>query len=204
MMHRKLTLGLTLIELVVLTTLFGMLGSVGLLGYVEALTRTRIAVVQNDLRVLSVAAETYYVDHSTYPPNLSDFTPLTHPVAYLPGSLPRDAFDPIYNYLMIHLTRDDSIALHLVTTAFPGDVTTQDFFFDHSYLFLSVGPDGVFDLDLLDDNPRNALTFDDFIDWFHEIADSGGGRVYDPTNGTISAGDIGRTRKGIARSRLFN
>jgi type II secretory pathway pseudopilin PulG len=204
MILRKHRPGLTLIELMVLTTLMGMLGSVGLLGYVEAMTRTRIAVVYNDLRVLSIANETYYIDHSTYPPNQSEFLPLLHPIAYLSGSFPRDPFDFPHTYLMFHITPDDPIALDLVTTAFPGDVATQGAIFNHGYLFLSVGPDRVFDLELIDDNPDNRIRYEDFILWFRQIGESGGGRIYDPTNGTISAGDIGRTRNGIARPFLFN
>lgn len=195
--------GLTLIELLVVVGVVAILAGISVVNYVEFQTRAKVSQVHNDLRVLATAAEMYYVDHSTYPPNQSAFIPLTFPTAYI-DTFPTDPFDDPETYFMFNMSEDDAFAYNAITTAFPGDVATQATFFQQGYLFTSAGPDETYVIDELDGDPDDSLEDFDFALWLAALKTSGGGAIYDPTNGTFSFGDIGRTRRGVTTPVLIN
>lgn len=195
--------GLTLIELLVVVAIAVILAGISVVNYLEFQTRAKVSQAHNDLRVLATAAETYFVDHNTFPPNQTAFIPLVYPTEYLRSGFPSDPFDEPETYFMFNMTELDDFAFDAVTTAFPGDVATQATFFEQGFLFTSAGPDESYIINELDGNPDDSLEETDYVLWLIAIRDSGGGTIYDPTNGTFSPGDIGRTRRGVTKPVLI-
>lgn len=196
--------GLTLIELLVVVSVVAILGAISVVNYLEFQTRAKVSQAHNDLRVLATAAETYFVDHNTYPPNQTAFIPLVYPTEYLRAGFPIDPFDEPETYFMFNMSELDDFAFNAVTTAFPGDVATQGTFFEQGFLFTSAGPDESYIIDELDGDPDDSIEDSDFVLWLVAIKNAGGGTIYDPTNGTFSSGDIGRTRRGVTKPVLIN
>lgn len=192
-LHRR---GATLLDVMTVTAQLGMMSGLTLITYAEAMTRAKIAVVKNDLRVMTVAFESYYVDNSAYPANLTDFKGLLHPIDYLNGAFPLDPFNPAHTYFMMNLSPDDEIAYETVTAAFPDDPAMRENFFEQAYLLLSAGPDMEYELDQVDGDVEDILASEDLPAWLQELADANGGVIYDPTNGSLSSGDLGRTVEG--------
>lgn len=188
--------GTTLLDLLAVIAQLGVLSSLTLITYEQAMARTKLALVSNDLRVMTVAFEAYYVDNSSYPHNVTDFRGLLRPIDYLNGAFPIDPFNPEHTYFMMNLSPDDDIANEAVTAAFPDDPALREEFFRQAYVILSTGPDKVLELEEVDGDVGDILALEDLPEWLQELADVNGGVIYDPTNGTISAGDVGRTVDG--------
>jgi prepilin-type N-terminal cleavage/methylation domain-containing protein len=215
-MARSRKEGFTLIELLIVVAIIAILAAIAVPNFLEAQTRSKVARVKNDQRALQTAAEAYYVDHNEYPPNSSGPLPngdpdpcaeidrwmemLSTPVAYIVDSRYPDPFgnsnflevagQSIYFYL--NLSESDTCANLVIgqaTWPTPDDPNAQRIF-AHRTLLASGGPDGVFEVQRLDTGGLSG-----YIAWFQEtefMVD-----VYDPTNGTISGGDIYRTNRGF-------
>jgi len=178
--------GFTLIELLVVVGIISILASISVPNFLEAQTRAKVARVLNDQRVLTGALETYHIDHSRYPPRQGypasgrmlgdgqtrgrDLSVLSTPISYL-SRLPVDLFENALappNNLLDYW--DDSI------------LRTQNRRNSESYALVSVGPDGYMGggtstMGRVPYAPELQYTF--FYD-------------YNPTNGTISAGNVYR------------
>jgi prepilin-type N-terminal cleavage/methylation domain-containing protein len=102
--------GFTLIELLIVVGIIAILALVAVPNFLEAQTRAKVAAVKNDLRVLAGSLEAYAVDNHRYPPatgvgmfyidgvTFADpvserLVPLTTPIAYL-SSIPKDRIPP--------------------------------------------------------------------------------------------------------------
>ncbi len=94
----------TLIELLVVVGIIAILAAIAIPNLLEAQTRAKVSRVKNDLRTLAGALEAFHADHALYPeviPPADDIDsggawlmkPLTTPVAYI-SSLPADPFLP--------------------------------------------------------------------------------------------------------------
>jgi prepilin-type N-terminal cleavage/methylation domain-containing protein len=93
--------GFTLIELLVVITIILILIAIALPNFLESQIRAKVVRVESELRVLSIAVESYHGDRAVYPymsvPSLDytfltdGFRWLTSPVAYL-TTLPIDPF----------------------------------------------------------------------------------------------------------------
>lgn len=111
----------TLIELLVVVAIISVLATLAMVNYQSSLARTRTSRAHADMRTLTLALESYYVDYNDYPPNPAipvldsrvafdpaptptpipasiqprgfNITPfhVTTPVAYI-SSIPRDSF----------------------------------------------------------------------------------------------------------------
>jgi len=64
--------GFTLIELTIVISLITVLSTIALVGYRSAVTRTREAVLKEDLFRMREAIDQYYADREMYPSGLSD------------------------------------------------------------------------------------------------------------------------------------
>ena len=64
--------GFTLIELTIVISLITVLSTIALVGYRSAVTRTREAVLKEDLFRMREAIDQYYADREVYPSGLSD------------------------------------------------------------------------------------------------------------------------------------
>ncbi len=209
----------TLIELLIVVAIIAILAAIAVPNFLEAQTRAKVSRARADIRSVVTAIEAYRIDWNTYPADVAlmptmegtdsvtaeGFIPprVSTPVAYLTNAHLPDPFisrgaatrvdDPI------QLTLFYQSVVHSIDAAWGGTIAEYDTqtppalpspgeikrefrwtrrwsdgsnWFDHygGYKLGSVGPD------------RNYS------------AGGGSGQLYDPTNGTISDGDIYRTQ----------
>ena len=192
MMQKK---GFTLIELLIVVAIIAILAAIAVPNFLEAQTRSKVSRVRADMRAVATALETYAIDNSKYPPDPSEgklpnglwwgihlLAPLTSPVAYM-TSLPGD---PFYSPEAWRTNAGDSAPgwwtsekqtfLYMSGSTFQAWAPIWEFIKSYpefnsperrrsvKWLLYSAGPDKVFNMD----------------------------QVYDPTNGTISPGEIFR------------
>jgi type II secretion system protein G len=178
----------TLIELLIVVAIIAILAAIAVPNFLEAQTRSKVSRVKADLRTMATAMEAYRVDNTAYPPHNRRFgtaflritpvsrryIPLTSPVAYI-TTTPQD---PFFN------GRDD--------IATWGGPVFDYWVYDEPFPFgprkgtlwwmSSYGPD----------QQKNG----------NSAPAPGGGTYswstpYDPTNGTVSAGEIIRLTSGF-------
>jgi prepilin-type N-terminal cleavage/methylation domain-containing protein len=186
--HRK---AFTLIELLIVVAIISILASIAVPNFIEAQTRAKTARVKNDMRTIAVAWESYHVDWNCYPLDAENdvavsqrwqigMIQVTTPVAYI-SSAPTD---PFFARVRSGASRDNWIspnyevasAVATMSPSAPSPYGAPDNGYD-CYCVFSVGP--------------NAI--DDFSDNDHWPAESSCNFIpYDPTNGTVSVGDITR------------
>lgn len=197
--------GFTLIELLIVVAIIAILAAIAVPNFLEAQVRAKVARVQSDLRSIGTALESYMVDNNDYPPNnftLRWNTPpieLSTPVAYLSTVTLLDPFPAFaekqsggiyvyyYTYHMM-LTFDEAMNIYNTT----GENNSADYIDYPGYnegcfekyglwRLLSAGPDLTI----------GATYVDSDI-------------LYDPTNGTISGGNIVRTQKSVTGVINYN
>ncbi len=180
----------TLIELLIVVAIISILAAIALPNFLEAQVRAKVARAETDLRTIAMGLESYRVDNNNYPaenyqspflvdvwgtlaiPNAIKLTPLTTPIAYL-TQLPPDLFDPddcpinqVEPHTYHYAAKNDP--LHPTELFFDGKGGNEEQ--RHCYWVIqSYGPDRGVDKDL--------PTYWQFP-------------RYDPTNGTISIGNI--------------
>ena len=106
---RKSRSAFTLIELLIVVAIIAILAAIAVPNFLEAQTRSKVARVRADLRALATALESYYVDNNSYTgrnqegdhpgsagsghssPWLHGFAQLTSPVSYM-TAIPDDPF----------------------------------------------------------------------------------------------------------------
>jgi type II secretion system protein G len=191
----RLKLGFTLIELLMVVAIIAILASIALPNFLEAQVRAKVSRAKADMRTLSTGLESYRVDNNGYPDIFMRLLVITTPVQYL-TSLPRDIF-------RVQLATGPTFGQSRIYRygAMPIDAASR-------YAIDSVGPDT--DIDTYLDanaedessaawNPdRDALRLypgysdDLFGDGVIVNAAAYKYILYDPTNGTVSNGDIFR------------
>jgi prepilin-type N-terminal cleavage/methylation domain-containing protein len=187
----------TLIELLIVVAIIAILAAIAVPNFLEAQTRSKASRAKTDMRSTAVALEAYAVDNNHYPPPIGyappapftiedpaaeafeGFTPfrITTPIAYI-ATLPIDVFavaveDEHPQRVCWHYSEQENNASAAVNApefirdlalllSYGGAESYRYFLFSH-------GPD----LKHQDGSPEN-----------------GNPAIYDPTNGTISSGDI--------------
>lgn len=194
MAHLLSSKAFTLIELLIVVAIIAILAAIAVPNFLDAQTRAKVSRARSDFRTLATGLEAYRVDANRYPPHgerLENGTvnfpasaagiatveflnpaSLTTPVAYL-TSTPRDIFSapnvepPLdsYGYIESRLGAEILRGNGLIDSA-NGIVPTYG-----GWRIYSGGPD----LDKGRDIKLNVL--------------------YDPTNGTISNGDLVRSQR---------
>ncbi|MCX7012506.1 MAG: type II secretion system protein [Candidatus Sumerlaeota bacterium] len=199
--------GFTLIELLVVVAIISILASIAVPNFLEAQTRAKTARVMSDMRTLVTALESYAVDYSRYPPRHSELLPdgvpkyympeyprqrremgaLTTPVAYV-TSLPVDIFDKSSGGERSLIEYMDpaqaSVFVQKGNGTQTGSNKAKQYWSTTNWLLLSVGPDGYIGVKeggSPGDYPKQALLYVDTMC-----------RVYDPSNGTTSSGNVFR------------
>jgi len=203
--------GFTLIELLIVVAIIAILAAIAVPNFLEAQMRAKISRVKADKRTIATALESYYVDNNAYPHlalyrefnhivdwggGINGATQLTTPVAYLSTV---DYADPFFNKWPVNpygVSMTDP-GVHYSITYLNGNKARADngwaLVEGPRWVLLSYGPDNV-----KGPRPDNGGT------WFlggYAIPPApalGDARFeafqYDPTNGTMSNGDILRVQ----------
>jgi type II secretion system protein G len=173
--------GFTLIELLVVVAILSILAAIAIPNFLEAQTRSKVAVAKNDMRTIATALEVYHMDNNRYPetyltPRWQRFECLTTPVAYI-TRVPRDPFEMRNNL-------DNTIDWEPRHFAYKMGATPLQT--PQRYAISSNGPD-------LDEDSVPIKAYPGFS-WevFTGQDPDFDYMIYDPTNGTVSNGDIWR------------
>ena len=201
--------GFTLIELLIVVAIIAILAAIAVPNFLEAQTRSKVSRTKSDLRTIGMSIRMYEVDNNRPIPCANDpFEPvqgdfrywwiwldmgsmkggsgryLTTPVSYV-TSLPNDIFNPSlngssdngmtyvraisYNYFYVGKANEGKITMDQAHGFHPAnDPDAWKIYGQRPYRWsiFSPGPDLV---------------------WYLTNKSA----IYDPTNGTVSAGDIG-------------
>lgn len=98
--------GFTLVELLIVIAIISILALIAIPNLLEAQVRSKVSRVKAELRTIGLALEAYHTDSNSYPlwmrdgysinPSLARLTPLTTPVAYIAAIPPKDPFQDKY------------------------------------------------------------------------------------------------------------
>ena len=180
-------------ELAVIVAVAGIVAAIAIPNYLEAMTRRNVARTKSEIRSLAVALECYYIDNCSYPPSMSSAGILCST-----GGLPSATRDFwTIGYVPFVLTTFVAYRTELPFDRFaprcPYDWSrTYPYaaLFYSYWIITSRGPD----------RDTGDIEISDYIippvrGHIRKIMAhySGTSIEYDPSNGTISSGDIFRT-----------
>ncbi len=184
--------GFTLIELLIVIAIIAILALIAVPNFLEAQTRATVTRCYSDMRTIAHAMEGYYMDNGCYPPDWDSsgnpnpvnmgqdegktYSNLTTPIAYLATIPP----DPFYEKsgLLTSYKKTPYFQYCAPTWSTPPVAWAR---VGAQYVMSTIGPDRL----------------DDALWSYAYTVPEGIRRAYDPTNGTISRGDISRSNIGF-------
>jgi len=197
--------GFTLIELLIVVAIIAILAAIAVPSFLEAQVRAKVSRAKTDMRTIAVAEEAYRVDWNTYThsngaqwnpwdPNggrWGGFAELTTPVAYM-TSIPLSPFGEVRvwgnlqtkRWPVFHLGTGNSG--NKLNTEHPWNSRVAGFPAD-CFIIECDGPDNIKD-------SRDPFLIADFP-WSQASPNDAPGIlaiIYDPTNGTVSRGEVMR------------
>ncbi len=176
--------GFTLVELLVVVSILSILTLIAMPNMTLALTRAKVARAQNDMRVVSQVLEIYAIDHNQYP----GYSSFGRAMKRYQDSQVIDIFSK--GGLRYENTKEAILGMARADEEMDTSHTQK---MGLNWILASVGPD---------------------TDWYNGVAvkweDAGDTnniyepitapyRDYDPTNGTLSVGNVFRTNKNPER-----
>jgi len=187
----KRTNGFTLIELLIVVAIIAILAAIAIPNFLAAQTRSKVSRTKADMRSYATGIEAFYVDNNKYPDvtdNMRISESVTTPVAYL-SSIGKDPFGnssplDLYNnpnnkwgttedywYATYSWYSSNNYGWYI----YPGGHRTGP---SAAWVLQSKGPDHCWS----QSEYPGVLEVDEPYDW-----------VYDPSNGTVSRGNIVRS-----------
>ena len=211
--------GFTLIELLIVVAIIAVLAAIAVPNFLEAQTRSKVSRSKADMRSIGVALEAYIVNHNRYPPKLATPLPpelanadgFPGLASWVPQSPPRDGASITTPISYMSEVPDDVFAEGSSMLApLPGDHPMRGFRYfrvkpfpvDPRFNFFGNGSDipekeigyGVSDEIRLNANPLAEKGGAWFLIGYgpdtEPFKTNQNFRAYDPTNGTVSPGDI--------------
>lgn len=192
--------GFTLIELLIVVAIIAILAAIAVPNFLEAQVRSKVSSMKSNLRTVNTALEAYMVDNNRYPqPTYTgingSWTPeqrwkffpgsLTTPVAFLTGNTAMtDIFRAKHNFS----TEIANEIMYLPSLFYKPPFSADDSSYGPQcnryglWVIRSAGPDTWYQ-----NQPGVNGDYDASNPWNKAS--------YDPTNGTVSAGDIYRSQK---------
>ncbi len=177
--------GFTLIELLIVVAIIAILAAIAIPNFLAAQTRAKVSRAKGELQSLATALESYFVDNNEYPWCVEPFVTapqyvpnvITTPIAYLSSNSFLDPFrapDSAATYMRYRYMEVDSLYIK-------GSAAAEAYgSFYGKWRLSSSGPDRIF-------GPTGYLSYQGYS---YNIL-----FPYDPTNGTVSNGDIMRSQK---------
>lgn len=213
---KKEDFGFTLIELLIVVAIIAILAAIAIPNFLAAQTRAKVSRAKGEMKTLATALESYYVDNSTYPDDLCVpegmpwYIPscISSPIAYISSGKLRDPMRPIglypgnpgerYRYLNLDIEANvyiqNSEKAHWSNDRWSGwpsptysAYALQGRWHYGKWKLDSCGPDGVA-------GPYGGMIWKGVTipAYYNLMANN---MVYDPTNGTVSWGDVMRSQK---------
>jgi len=184
--------GFTLIELLIVIAIIAILALIAVPNFLEAQVRAKVARTRADLRSICAALEAYCADNASYPPpktNQGWFfarARLTTPVAYISGG---PVFADPFGAPMSENLETGSIVYQKLPACYryytfdkTGNNTNTNADVYAFYVLAGNGPDRTRYPHVgarLSQSDLDASDFKDILD-----------QIYDPTNGTVSVGEV--------------
>ncbi len=218
----------TLIELLIVVAIIAILAAIAVPNFLEAQTRSKVSRARSDLRTLATGVESYAVDWNRYPadvPMIPVMNPAIGELVTADGYFPNSLSTPV-SYLTISRIEDPFLlkgqsGLQMVPPL-PREYYKTLFYQNVRLSVLAADPMVPMVPAYARQGPPAAMnykqvkvtgmwndpsTLDIFGNWkMGSLGPSqtydGGFHAYDPTNGTISEGDIYRTSKAAEGNRL--
>ncbi|CAN5194398.1 hypothetical protein BH09SUM1_BH09SUM1_07300 [soil metagenome] len=182
----------TLIELLIVVAIIAILAAIAVPNFLAAQVRSKVSRTHADLRTLATALETYRVDNNSYPRaelfmGLGQrMVPLSTPIAYITSQ----PLDPFYKQAPNTLTNLGGMEPNY-------GYASGNIYFGPTNQFSAVQYTATI-YSLAGRGPDSDLFFGGYC-MSHPQARRDGANLrgaYDPTNGTVSAGDIFRLSAG--------
>ena len=171
----------TLIELLVVVAIISILSAIAVPNFLEAQVRSKVARAKGDMRTIATALESYHADNNRYPetyvePRWERFFPLTTPIQYL-TQIPKDPF---------HMRDDGENTIDWGPRHGAYKMGCTPLESPSRWAMSSNGPD-------LDEDSVPIKVYPGFS-WrvFTGQDPDYDYMIYDPSNGTVSSGDVWR------------
>lgn len=211
--HCETNRAFTLIELLIVVAIIAILAAIAVPNFLEAQVRSKVSRTKADMRSTATAIESYVVDNNKYPPDYSDY-------ALNPSAMPHNSGVPYIKLLprLLHLTTPIGYMTNLPTdffaegiaagasgtvnaSAYRRGATTEimrPIVYDYAKFDRSLpsGNDSIGVWSEITTNPSAvqwALNSPGPDILNHTFLGFSGLVIYDPTNGTVSQGQILRT-----------
>lgn len=202
----------TLIELLIVVAIIAILAAIAVPNFLEAQVRAKVSRAKTDMRTLDIGLSAYAIDFNRFPPGrMSDNAQnsfgvwpirmvheLSTPVSYVTSTDAPDPFGPDKTAFKTKTTERLSYGYYsfdgLANSAWyammaSNGAPVNNWVFCKGFQLESWGPDKTHDA---------ATWLVQGAEYFVNIGEPDYlGRIYDPTNGTISRGDVVRFGGGV-------
>ena len=198
--------GFTLIELLIVVAIIAILAAIAIPNFLEAQVRSKVSRQQSNMRTVAIGLETYMVDNNHYPPVTDTVNgtwttderwkiypgTLTTPIAYFSSNA---ALEDVFRLPHHFESKLANQIMYLPTFYYSDDYTGSSIYYRAQYnmygiwVIRSAGPDLYYQ-----NMPGDQGDYGTGASGQWNLAS------YDPTNGSVSAGDIYRSQNDPEKS----